>query len=209
MADEIDDGGSLNQPGDQTPKNEVNLDGIPDEDDGLDGKLKEAPDKSEIVQKRKWREKYLRGQETIRRLEDEVRAKKESNQPTVTEEKELAAQKYIRDQARQAYEEIQSETMAREEKTLEAFQDKLDAVLDEYPDFTEDQVLEACEEYDVEPAIAAKILKKQSETKTKPKNPAARKASTGGQPEEKQKSKAKDMYGLAAEIKKQFFPGKE
>src|SRR3990167_7650953 len=152
MAEEgIDDGGSLNTPEDKTSENDI-LDGIPDEDESLD--KKKEPDKSEIVQKRKWREKYLKSQERIRALETQVEEKKQSKQSTDIEDKELAAQRYIREMARKEYEAIQAETKAKEEKILEDFQDKLDTILEEYPDFTEDQILEACEEYDVEPKIA-------------------------------------------------------
>ena len=200
---------------DKTFSNE--LDGIPGEDDALgtdesksgDDKKSDSdkPDRAEIAQKIKYREKFLKAQQQIRGLESEIESLKKRNEPTGQEEKELNAQRYIREQARKEYENILAEQKAAQERAEEALQEKIDAVLEDNPDLTEEQLSETCEEYGVEPKIAAKILAKQTKEpkKKKPSLPKPKQATdevaATESPSNKEPAKRKSIYDLAQEVK--------
>ena len=201
---------------DKTFESNDSLEGIPDEDDlGIEDKKTEEKKKSEddetkseIFQKRKWREKFLKSQGRIRELELEIARKADQKKETQTEDKELNAQRYIREQARKEYENILAEQKANEDKALENFQTNLDSAIEDHPELTEDELLDVCEEYSVEPAVAAKILLKHKEGETrkkKPSLPKPKQASTEVSETESKSAelpkKRKTLYELAQEIK--------
>lgn len=197
----IDDSLSINE--DQTSKNE--LEGIPDEDEilGKEDKTKEDKSKSEIAQKIKYREKFLKSQDKIKKLEEKLNVKEKKGDDTDVEQKEIAAQKYIRKQAREEYEAILAEQKAKKESEDEEFQTKLD-IAGEDSDFTESQIKELCDEFEVEPSVAVKILNKTKDLPKKPKMPSPKKASPEIDKEEKEEKEKKDFYQIAQDIKKSF-----
>ena len=65
---------------------------------------------------------------------------------------------------------------------------------------SEDQLLEAMEEYEVEPKVALKILKKAGTTKKpKPKMPEAKRASASDDNKGKSDDSKKNMWEIAKE----------
>lgn len=180
--------------------NEDLLAGIPEEGEEEEKEAEEKKEQSEAAQKKHYREKFLKSQTKIRELEAKIEALSQKDQSTEVEERELAAQRYIREQARKEYENILAEQKAAEEKALEAFEERLEAVLDEHSEFTEDQILDICEEYEVEPEIAVKILTRSQEQKKKPELPKPKRASTEVKSVKKADDKGKTMYQIAREI---------
>ena len=184
---------------DKTSTNE--LDGIPDEDEVLSKEETiEDKSKSEIAQKIKYREKFLKSQEKLKKLEEKINVKEKKGDDTGVEEKEIAAQKYIRKQAREEYEAILAEQSAKKEAEDEETQTKMDIAIED-SDFSESQIKEVCEEYEVEPSIAVKILSKTKDTSKKPKMPSPKKASPEIEKEETEEEK-KSIYQIAQDIKK-------
>jgi hypothetical protein len=136
----------------------------------------EDSDKSDIIQKIKYREKYQGERSKVAKLEAEL-SELRSMVKKPSDDAEAKAQEYIRNQAKAVYEELLKEKELQEKKTTQDFEDKIETILEENPDIAEQELLDAIEEYDVEPNIALKILKKTSIKKEKPKMPQARRAS--------------------------------
>lgn len=174
----------------------------PTEDQTPEEESKETPEKkedkepdtrrSEIAQKIKWRERAQKAEERASKV-DKLEAELAELRGAVkkpTDEAEQKAQEYIRAQARKVYEELQ-EARQKEESTKTAkFEAEVETLLDENPDISETELLDAIEEYDVEPKTALKILKKQTNTAKKPKMPAPKRApaETKSLPDDSKKS---------------------
>jgi len=189
---------------DKTNEGETELDGISSEDDTSiveepEEKEEVKVDRSEIAQKKKWREKAEKATAEVEALKQEIAKLKTQGQPTEDEEKELRAKKYIRDAALEAIEEREKIKSEEKNKAVQKFQNQLDEVLEEYAELTEGQIISACEEFEVEPLTAAKILSKQMTAKKKTGLPSAKK----GSPEisNKPDDKGKSIYQIAQEIK--------
>ena len=197
----------LNVDEDQTSEtNEDPFSDLPDENAGLEEeeavKAKaEDTTKSEIAQKIKYREKFLKEQAKAKLLEERLKESGTKGGPTSPEqEKELAAQRYIREQARSEYESILAEEKAKEEQAVEAFQEKLDAAT-ESSDFTENQIIDICEDFEVEPEVAVKILSKVSEDKRKPSIPKPKRGKAEVSEDTPRDDSKKTMWSIAQEIK--------
>ena len=137
--------------------------------------------RSAIAQKKYWRDKYQKEAEKsskVETLEEELRSLKDAVKKP-DDEAERKAQDYIRSQARAVYDELQKEKEKKEAQELQQFEGKVESILDENPDFSEEELLDTIEEYEVEPEVALKILKKQqgSPKEKKPRMPLARRAS--------------------------------
>jgi len=184
------------------------LDGIPDEDAKLgdeDQGDSKKPDRSEVAQKIRYREKFNKSQEKIRDLEAKLQAKEKAGGETQEEEKELAAQRYIRKQAREEFEALMLEEKNKKEEQEELFQDKLDEVLDANPDLTESQILDICEEFKVEPEVAAKILQRVGKPKAKRTSlPNSKRGSAEVTDSDsgEDKDKNKTLFEIAQEVKR-------
>ena len=186
-----------------SPNEEDPFADLPDEDEPLEKKEPEKVDRSEVAQKIKYREKFQTAQARIDELEKQIQSSQKKGTPDADNEKELAAQRYIRNQALEAIKDYEQQKKADEDKALKKFQDQLDEVLEDNPDFTEQQLLDICEEFEVEPKIAIKILKKTSEQKTKkPSLPSSRRGSPEGVTVEKAvDDSGKSLYHIAQEVK--------
>lgn len=199
-----------------TEKNEEknNLDDLPSEDDDLDGdkdpgaKTK-VVDKAEIAQKIKWRGKAMKLESEVAELTKQLEQSKQRVQDNGgnPDEKEKAAQQYIRDQAKAAYAEVRLLEKQEEARTVREFETKVENVLEDNPEVTEQELLDVVEELEVDPETAMKILKRNQENKKpKPKMPQARR----GSPEvRKETSKTepgqkKNLWQIAQDVKSQL-----
>lgn len=188
-------------------KNEVKkaIDELPSEDEDLRGEKKEEKkvDHSEVAQKIKYREKLRETREELAQANEKIAALEQrigTSSEKSGDEKELAAQKYIRDLARIEAEKILKEREDKEAKEVRDFEESVDNVLDDNPEITRNRLLEVIEEFDVSPEIAAKIIQKASEnTEKKPKMPAPKRGSTGGSPK-KVDDKGKSFFEVAREV---------
>lgn len=164
---------------------------------------KSKVDKSEVAQKIRYREKLKTAESKISSLEEEITTLKNQGQPTKIEEKELAAQKYILNLARKAIEDYENEKATKEKKVLADFNEELEETLEENKDLTESQILDACEDYEVSPKIAAKILKKSLETKIKkPSLPSPKRGTEEIKPDKKVDDSNKSIWEIASDVKK-------
>lgn len=175
--------------GDQEPENlDPDKTGENEEED-------DKPNKAEIAQKIKYREKYLKTKEEL----EKVRKANEKPSEDI-DEKEKAARDYIKKQAREAYQEILLEKESEEKRAIEEFDEKMDSLLEENPDLTKAEVLEIIEEFKVEPEVAISILNKYREGgKPKPKMPSPRRG-ISTTPKEKPDDSGKSMWQIAQEI---------
>lgn len=188
-------------------KNEIKkeLDGLPSEDD-LEGKKEpdKKVDRSEIAQKIKYREQLKETRAELEKANDRI-AELESRIGTTSErpndEKELAAQKYIRDLAHKEAEAIFVEREKKEKDEVRAFEESVDEVLEDNPELSKDKLLEVIEEFDVSPEMAVKILQKFEEKSSdkKPKMPSSKRGSINP-PAKKTDDRGKSMYDIAREL---------
>lgn len=144
--------------------------GDDDEDDKKSDKKddKSKSDKkrsSAIVQKQKYREQLRKAQERIKELE----GKKDDGRSLSEEErKEKQANEFLVGKIRDVLKGLKEEEEKSELAEEESFQDELDEAL-ESTSFTEDQILDVCEELDISPSAAVKVLKREEKLKGKPK----------------------------------------
>lgn len=157
----------------------------------------EKPSKAEIAQKIKYREKYQAEASKVQQLEKEL-ADLKSMVKKPSDDAEAKAQNYIREQAKAVYEELLTERKKEEERTVNEFKEKVALILEENPDVAEQELLDTIEEFEVEPKVALKILKKSSTTKPKPKMPQAKRAFSE-EPKEKPDDSKKTMWQILQE----------
>ena len=184
--------------------NEDALSDIPNEDEPLEKKEEapeEKPKKSEIAQKIKYRERAKRMEKELEDTKVELeRAKKAAERAPEGSEQEKAAKEYIAKLAEEVFESKRAAEKKTAEKDLQRFEDKVDAVLDDNPDLTESELLSICEELEVEPEVAAKVWKRQSDKPTKPKLPNPKRAAQQSTKLEYSKEdRGKTMFQLGRE----------
>lgn len=169
----------------------------PEEEIKPEDKNKER--RSEIAQKKHWRGKAQEASSKVEKLEEELRNLKEAVKKP-DDDQERKAQDYIRSQAKAVYDELQKEKEKAEAQELEKFESKVETILDENPDFSEEELLDTIEEYEVEPEVALKILKKQqgAPKDKKPRMPQARRASPEEETKKPDDSK-KSMWDIVKE----------
>ena len=212
----------INTDGDKTPeKNEVKdaIDGLPSDDEDLedddgsedDGDKKpddeddgdKKPNKSEIAQKIKWRTK-------AQKLQIEIDELKGKPNPTAKDEKEIddkekQARDFIRKMIREETEALTKEQRETEERELDAFEEEVDTILEDNPDIKKGRLLDVIEEFEVEPKVALKIIKRWEEegftpnSKPKPKMPAPKRSSPNA-PVKRPDDSGKSMYDVAREV---------
>lgn len=156
--------------------NENTFDDLPDENDDLsneedgakakDEAAAKAKKSSEIAQKIKYREKLQKAQDRNAELEEENKSLKTSGDKPTSPDKEVAAQKYIKKQALDAIKEYNKAQGDEKQKAVDKFQDQLDIAVED-SNFKDSELVDICEEYEVEPAVAVKILEKINEPKKK------------------------------------------
>lgn len=171
-----------------------------------DGKEKKDESRSSAVfQKAKYREKYERALaekeeilSRVKELEAELRSLKDADPDDRDARKEIAD---IRTEIKSLVSEALAEQKKEEEKALRIFQEELDEVLEENEGLTEEELLDAIEEFDVSPRTAAKILARPTKEKQKPKLPKPTKAKAESDEEKPDTSgdRGKSMWKIAQE----------
>ena len=211
----------LGNQGDKTPNNEeAFLNEFPDEN-ALDNELpKKEPEKepkkeeekkpkkdsSALIQKKKFRERLAKSKEEITELKAKLAEKERRGEPTEDDEKELKAKQLLSKMIR---DELKSQREAEHEEK-EALADSLQEELDdavESSDYTEEELLEIMDEYEVHPDKAVKILDRIKEKKTveKPKLPKPQGGTENLKKEEEpEKDKGKSLFQIAQDIKKRM-----
>lgn len=193
-------------------KNDNNLDDLPSEDDELGIEDKDEDDsekkKSESVllaQKKHWRGKALKAQAEAKRLAAELTASKKRVDEAGGEltEKEKAAQAYIRKQAKDVFDELKRLEAQEQAQVLSEFEGKVATVLEDNPDIKEEDLLDVVEDFNVEPEVAARIIKRGTETsKPKPRMPKARQGTASVRVDKKEQDKGKTLFQIAQDVKK-------
>lgn len=153
--------------GDDDSNEGVDKDGANKGKDNEGDKKPEKKDSSAIVQKQKFREKLRAAEARIRELEKGDKDGKLSDE----DKKEKAANEFLAKKIKEVLTEIESEKESREAEIEGAFQEELDEVLDENTDITEKQILDMCEELEVKPKQALKIIKREASLKGKKDKP--------------------------------------
>lgn len=143
------------------------------------------PRSSAIIQKQKYREQLRDARAKIAELEGK---KADGRSLSEEEKKEQAANEFLVTKIKEVLGGIKEEEAKANESEEEAFQEELDDVLESDDNFTEEQLLDVCEEYDVPPKTALKILKDREKYKGKPK-PVMPKSNKGSGKVEDTKSK--------------------
>lgn len=153
--------------------------------------------RSDIIQKIKYREKFDKSRQKVKELEKQLSELREMVKKP-SDDAEAKAQEYIRGQARAVFEDLQKAKKDEEEENARELQEQVDSILDDNPDISEEELLDAIEEYEVEPKVALKILKKSSDKKPKPKMPQPRRA-VGSETKEKPDDTKKTMWQILQE----------
>ena len=171
----------------------------------------EKVDKSEVAQKVHWREKYFKAKEELDKLNyPQPDANRESSDAGV-DDKEKAAREYIRKLAREEADAAYKEREAQETKVFEEFQDRLNQTLEDNPDITEADLLNTIEEFEVQPEVAVRIMKRSQEARVpKPRMPAPRRSSPSpSAPVTKPDDSQKSMWQIAQEEVRKFYQSKK
>lgn len=164
------------------------------------GDQKPKTRRSEIAQKKHWRNKAKEANSKVTELETELETLR-AGVKKPTDEKEQAAQEYIRGKAREVFKELQIEQEKAKAKELASFEEEVDSVLEDNPDVSEEELLDTIEELEVDPKTALRILKRDSSTKdkkTKPKMPKPKQGSSQVQGKKSDDSK-KSIFEIARE----------
>ena len=173
----------------------------PESEDNQDEKPETKDRRSAIAQKKHWRERALKAEEkasTVEKLQNDL-SELRSLVKKPTDEQEAKAQEYIRAQARSVFEELQKAKDGAEKKELDDFEKEVEEVLEANPDFSEEELLDAIEEYEVSPKTAIKILQRQESKKDgKPRMPKSHKADPAPSKELPDDSK-KSMFDILRE----------
>lgn len=182
----------IDKDGDKTPTNEDEFDndlndafgdeedefneGGADGDDKKDDETKDKKDdkkgdkskSSAIHQKQKYREQVR----TLKEKLQEYESKPKADNANLTEEqrKEQEAEKYLMGKIKDVLREVEAEKTQAELDQEAELQEELDDVLEANPDFTEQQILDVCEELGLTPLKAVKVLEREA-TLTKNKKP--------------------------------------
>lgn len=178
---------------------------LPDEEEDL-GKKDEGEkpkvEKSEIAQKLKWREKarqFQKQSEDLQKALDELR-----NQKPASDDKERAAwevlDKRIEEKLRAA---LREESSAKDKASL-ALEERVEETLELHPELKEDELLDAIEEFEVDPEKAARILLRSKPTKKeKPSLPSPKRSSSAA-PAKKADDSKKSLFQIAQDVKKEI-----
>lgn len=149
-------------------------------DDTKDKKEKSEKDKkksppSAVFQKIKLREQLKEAKQKLALLEE---SKKEDKNLSEEEKKELAARDYLEKTIKEIFEKVEAEKSNRTLQEQEDFEDELDEVVAE-SDYSREDILDVCEELDISPLRALKVLERESKSgkKEKPKVPQPKRAS--------------------------------
>lgn len=160
---------------------------------------------SEVIQKIKYREKYQQVKTELEGIKRELEQFKSSKSNGEEDESEKKAKEYIRNQAKEVLMELQNMEKTEEEKIISEFEDKVEAVIDENPEISEEQILDICEEFEVEPETAVKIIKKQNGVRAKPKMPSSKRfVSNRNDSESKKEDSGKSIWQIAQEVKSEL-----
>ena len=203
---------------DKTGENEDILEGISDEDESLDGDESEGKpegkpedkskdkDKSSIKQKIKYRERAKKAERELEDTKEALeKARKAAERAPEGSEQERAAKEYIAKLAKEVFDTEKAREKAEELKTLHKFEDKLQEVMDDNPEIPESDLLSIIEELEVEPEVAVKVWKRQSEKPTKPKLPSPKRGSNlGPKMEYTKEDRGKGLFQIGREALKEW-----
>lgn len=145
-----------------------------DKDKGEDGK--KASKSSAIIQKQKYRAELKVAKERIAELEQ----KRDGGRAlTETEKREKDAQEFLAKKIQEELDKRESKREAQERADVDAFTDELEEVLEDNTDISERQILDVCEELEITPLQALKVVRREAalKGKTKPNLPQARRGS--------------------------------
>lgn len=201
---------------DQTSeKNEDPLSDVPDEDEeekdeaGEDAEEKKRSEekRSEIIQKMKWREKYLALKKEIEARDTTPSTKPDANQ----DPKEKAAKDFIRGAALEVLREERERERREEQTALEEFEAKVEETLESHPHIKESELLDVIEEYEVDPFVAAKIIERtrKQEKDGKPNLPKAKRGSSEAAPKKKPVDDEKPMWQIAQDLAREWKNNRE
>ena len=126
---------------DDQPPEEPEGDDAPEAPEPKEKKTEEKPEarRSEIAQKIKWRERAMKAEgkaSKVESLEAEL-AELKGLVKKPADDQEAKAQEYIRAQARQVFEDLQSAKDKEESSRITAFENDVEAILEDNPDIPE------------------------------------------------------------------------
>lgn len=169
-----------------------------EEEEDQTSEKKEKPTRSDIAQKIKWRDRAQKEAEKVEKLQKELETLSSQVKKPTTDE-ESRAQEYIRTQAQTVFKELMAARAKEEETKSKHLEDEIELLLDDNPEVSEAQLLSAMKEYEVEPKVALRIIKKSETIKgTKPNMPKSKRATAEKKAEQKDDGK-KSMWEIAKE----------
>lgn len=183
MADEViqDDDNAFPETEEVVEKEKTEGESKEESENQEDKEESAKPRRSEIAQKKHWRNKAEKANSKVTELEAEL-SKLRGMQKPPSDEAERKAQEYIRNEAKQVYLELQKEKAKEESERESKLNSAVETILEDNPDIVEAELLDAIDEYEVEPKVALKILQKQGVQVKKPKMPTPKRASSETKP---------------------------
>lgn len=163
----------------------------PEDENKEEIETEEKKPSSISAQKKHWREKY----QSLKKDYEELISKKsealQKQEDITPDEAERKAQEYIDKRIESLLAKREEKKKIVEKKMMTEFESELDEVLEDNPTLNEKDVLDLCEEAEIKPRQAAKILLRQPAKKDKPKIPSPK----GASPEVKIKTEERKPSG--------------
>lgn len=172
-----------------------------EEDDDEDEKGKKSDKKdddkkskkksSAVIQKQKYRAKLKEAEAEIERL----KGKKADGTITDDERKEQQANEFLAKKIKEVLDDLKKSDEKAEEELEQELEDEMEEVLEDNTDITEEQILEVCDDLEVRPRQAVKIIKREMKLKgkAKPKLPQPKRGSSEVDEDDGDKKKGKPL----------------
>lgn len=186
-------------------KNEVEkeIDDLPSEDDleGDEADEEDSVDSSAIAQKVHWRRKAERLEKELEIAQSQFKV---APPEAPKDEKQAAAEKFLADFFERKLQEREIAKAREEARALSELELAVTKTLEQNPALSEKDILDAVEEYKVEPEVAAKILQKQKDAGvTKPRLPSPKRGSPQA-PKKPIDDTGKSYWQIAQEVISDF-----
>lgn len=166
---------------------------------------KDKPPKSAFIKMRRENRDLKRDLNDLKtQLSEKIQAKENISE----DDAEKKAQAYIDSRIENILASREKAKKMEEEKNLAKFEEDIDEVLEENIEFTEKQILDLCEEMEVTPKVAARILKKQQESlKKKPSMPSPKLASSETKIKEEEHKPSGNFWDVTDKLLKRIKKG--
>lgn len=206
---DLEQGDSIDETPEEDKTSEENEEKTSD-DKEEEEKDKEEKDetKAEIAQKKHWREKYKSLKQEFDELKTSLTKEIKKDENISADDAEKKAQAYIDGRIEEILKKREARKEEEKRQKTSAFEEELDEVIEDNPDFTDKQILDVCEKLEITPKVAIKVLQlNKTADKKKPNMPSPKQASSDVKVKEEERKTSGDFWKVTDRLLKKI--GKE